>query len=69
MINRRTSAATHFFGEYIDGYGVLVKPYALLRSDGLPEIREIRAGVDRIVCQKFTRIALPPPDKWWGCVE
>ena len=69
MIHRRVPVATHFFAEYIDGYGVLVKPYVLLRSDGKPEIRQIRAGVDRVVCQKFTRIPVPPPDRWWEGVE
>lgn len=64
LIRRRTVIATHDLsraGSYVR--------YALLRSDGLPEVREIRGGVDRIVSQKFDRVPLPPPDRWWEGVE
>lgn len=59
VINRRTPIAEHVLS-----CGPILR-YVLLRSDGLPEIREVRGGVDRIVSQKFVRIPLPPPDRWW----
>ena len=64
LIRRRTVIATHDLhraGSYVR--------YVLLRSDGLPEVREIQNGVDRIVSQKFDRVPLPPPDRWWEGVE
>lgn len=56
LIRRRTVIVAHDLcraGSYVR--------YALLRSDGLPEVREIRGGVDRIVSQKFDKIPLPHP--------
>lgn len=64
LIRRRTVIDRHDLSSVAG-----VVRYALLRDDGLPEIREIRGGVDRIVSQKFTKIPLPPADRWWEGVE
>lgn len=64
LIRRREVIAMHD----LHRAGGIVR-YALLRDDGLPEVREIRGGVDRIVSQKFDKIPLPPPDRWWEGVE
>lgn len=60
LIRRRT---------VIDRHALSFGRYALLRDDGRPEVREIRNGVDRIVSQKFDKVPLPPPDRWWEGVE
>lgn len=64
MIHRRVPVAEHVLDP-----GPSAVRYVLLRSDGLPEIREICGGVNRIVSQKFTKIPLPPPEGWWEGVE
>lgn len=44
--------------------------YVLLRNDGLPEVREIHPdGRDVIISQKFVKIPLPPPDRWWELID
>lgn len=60
LIRRRVPIAEHVLSD---------TSYVLLRDDGLPEVREIRDGVDRIISQGFVKIPLPPPDKWWELVD
>lgn len=64
LIRRRMVVARHDLSRCAG-----VTRYVLLRNDGLPEIREIQGGVDRIIDQKFTRIPLPPPDRWWELID